>query len=259
MSYIIQYMKQMIIQGNQNTTKLINELKRAETQYPTLSKEEEDQMISKWKNNRSHLNKLLFMHNIRIVFSVAKRYASKTDDFDAMVQDGMLGLAVAAQKFDVDRGTKFITYATPWVRKKVLERFYSKANNVIKNSISLNAPQMESNSKTNDDLPDFENYVHDYIDTSVCPEFGIREQIALNEQAQLCADLYTDLDNDTELQEHEKSIFIDMFYNHERAKDIQRKYNITTKDMTAIKSKILSKMRKTLEDKYNIESFMDII
>jgi RNA polymerase sigma factor (sigma-70 family) len=252
-------MKQMIIQGNQNTTKLITELKKAETQYPTLSKEEEEQMISKWKNNRSHLNKLLFMHNIRIVFSVAKRYTSKTDDFDAMVQDGMLGLAIAAQKFDVDRGTKFITYATPWVRKKVLERFYSKANNVIKNSISLNAPQMESNSKTSDDLPDFENYVHDYIDTTVCPEFGIREQIALNEQAQLCADLYTDLDNDAELQEHEKSIFIDMFYNHERAKDIQRKYNITTKDMTAIKSKILSKMRKTLEDKYSIESFMDII
>ena len=251
-------MKQTIIQGNQNTTRLINELKRAQQQYPTLSKDEEAEMIAKHKSDRPKLNKLLFMHNIRIVFNVAKKYMSKTDDFDSMVQDGMLGLAIAAQKFDLKRGTKFITYATPWVRKKVLERFYNKANNIIKRSISLNAPLSESNSKSNDEPADFENYVHDYIDTSVCPEFGIREQIALNEQSQLCADLYTDLDNDTEVNDNEKSIFIDLLYNHERAKDIQRKYNVTSREISDIKSKILAKMRTTLKDRYGIDSYLDL-
>ena len=249
-------MNQTIIQGNQNTTKLIRELKKAQKQYPTLSKKEEAKLIEKYKDNRPELNRLLFMHNIRLVFNIAKKYVSKTDDFDSMVQDGMLGLSIAVHKFDLKRGTKFITYATPWVRKKVLERFYSKSNNITKKSISLNAPALEAFTSS-DDTPDFENYVHDYIDTSVCPEFGAREQIALNEQSQLCADLYSDLDNDKDLPDNEKSIFIDIFYNHERAKDVQRKYNVTSKDISAIKSKILSKMRSTLKDK-GIHSYVDL-
>ena len=99
-----------IIKGNQNTTKLIAELKKAASQYKTLSKDEEAKMIEDNKHDREKLNDLLFMHNIRIVFNIAKKYMSKTDDFDSMVQDGMLGLAIAANNFDISRGTKFITY-----------------------------------------------------------------------------------------------------------------------------------------------------
>ena len=62
-----------IIKGNQNTTKLIAELKKMAKQYPPLSKDEEDDLISKNKCNRQKLNNLLFMHNIRLVFNVAKK------------------------------------------------------------------------------------------------------------------------------------------------------------------------------------------
>ena len=54
-----------IIRGNQNTTKLINTLKAASIQYKCLTKDEEQKMIDKYKNNRPLLNNLLFMHNIK--------------------------------------------------------------------------------------------------------------------------------------------------------------------------------------------------
>ena len=73
-----------VIRGNQNTTKLISELKKAARQYPTLSKGEEEELIKTYAGNRDKLNNLLFMHNIRLVFNVAKKYMAKTDDFDSM-------------------------------------------------------------------------------------------------------------------------------------------------------------------------------
>lgn len=74
-----------MIQGNENTTRLANLLKNAEVQYQPLSKEEERKMIKACKKDRDKLNQLLILHNLRAVFNIAKKYKSKTDDFDGMV------------------------------------------------------------------------------------------------------------------------------------------------------------------------------
>lgn len=245
-----------IIRGNQNTTKLIHELKKAAKQYPTLTKEEEDKLIADNKNNRKKLNELLFMHNIRLVFSIAKKYMSKTDDFDSMVQDGMLGLAIAASNFDISRGVKFITYAMPWIRKKVLERFYTKENEITKRSTSLNSPSSGSIANDGSDS-DLEDYVNEYIDPSACIIKSTREQIASNEQVQLCADLYNEIDNRKDVTNVEKSIFVDLFYNREKARDIQLKYGVTPKEIVNAKEKILKIMKNQLAMKYGIHSFSD--
>ncbi len=248
-----------IIKGNQNTTKLINELKKAAKQYPTLSKKAEDELIKTYANDREKLNNLLFMHNIRLVFNIAKKYMGKTDDFDSMVQDGMLGLAIAAKNFDISRNVKFITYATPWVRKKVLERFYCKAHEVVKRSVSLNMPSMPSNTKINDSSSsDLEDYVNDYIDPSVSTIKSFGQQLSANEQSMLCADLYNCLENDKTISDKEKKIFTDLFYNKERAKDVQLMYGVTSKDISLIKDKILKSMRERLETHFGIHSFLDV-
>lgn len=246
-----------IIKGNQNTTRLIAELKKAAQQYPTLSKEEEDKLIEDYKNDRQKLNDMLFMHNVRIVFKIAKKYMSKTDDFDSMIQDGMLGLAIAASNFDISRGVKFITYATSWIKKKVLERFYTKEHKIVRKSTSLNAPT--SGSKTNDnDDPDLENYVNEYIDPSAYQIKSLRNQISTNEQIQLCADLYTELDNRTDISNIEKNIFIDLFYNREKARNLQLKYGVSSKEIISAKDKILKIMKNQLAIKYDIHSYSDI-
>ncbi len=247
-----------MIKGNQNTTKLIAELKKAAKQYPPLSKKDEEELIKQNAHDRDKLNNLLFMHNIRLVFNVAKKYMGKTDDFDSMVQDGMLGLATAAKNFDITRNVKFITYATPWVRKKVLERFYGKASEVIKRSVSLNSPAQMSSSKLNDtNESTLESYVNDYLEPTTCVQKSFHHQLSANEQTRLCADLYEDLENDSTISDKEKKIFTDLFYNKERAKDIQAMYGVTSKDISTIKEKILKNMRAKLET-YGIHSYGDI-
>ena len=90
------------------------------------------------------------MHNIRLVFNIAKNYKSITTDFDNIVQDGMLGLAIAADRFNIDRKIKFITFATPWIKKKILENSYSRSSKITSKSISLNTPVKFNAHKSSD-------------------------------------------------------------------------------------------------------------
>ena len=122
-------------------------------------------MIDKYHDDRDTLNRLLFMHNIKAVFNQAKQYMSKVDDFDSLVQDGMMGLAEACKRFDIDKGVKFITYAMPWIRKYILANFYKKNIEIEKMSTSLDSPIMQHKQSDGNDVS-FENYVNDYFDPS---------------------------------------------------------------------------------------------
>lgn len=63
------------------------------------------------------------MHNIKLVFNIAKKYMSLTNDFDGLAMNGVKGLAEAASRFDITKNIKFVTYAHWWVRKYILETF----------------------------------------------------------------------------------------------------------------------------------------
>lgn len=247
-----------IIRGNQNTTDLCNRLKAAQKQYPTLSKSEEKKLIEKYKNDRETLNKLLFMHNIRIVFNVAKKYVSKTSDFDSLIQDGMLGLGEAAMRFDITKNIKFITYATIWVRKYILMNFYGKQVDVDKNCSSLNAA-LETNIKSsNGNDITFENFVNTFIDPSCYQPKGVTEEISSIEQVQICNDLYEHMNKDIGLSSTDKSVFMDLIYNKEKTKDVADKYNLSVIEVNNIKKKILEKFKTILHDNYGINSYADV-
>lgn len=252
-------MSNMIIKGNQNTTKLLNQLKSAAKQYPPLSKEQEKELIEKYKNDRETLNKLLFMHNIKVVFNIAKKYMSKTDDFDGLVQDGMNGLSEAIKRFDVERDIKFITYCHPWIKKFILSRFYGKQAELDKVTLSMNAPIISNQLKKNKDQVDsLEDCINEYIDPTQNQQKNIVNQLSSHEQEEICKYLMDNLQQDTSLSSTDKAVFVDIFYNKEKTRDIVEKYGITAKEVINIKKTILSKFKNMLNEDFQIDSYSQI-
>lgn len=249
-------MKNPGIKGNANTTLLIQSIKKAAKQYPTLSKEEERALIDKYRDDREKLNQLLVMHNIRAVFNMAKRYVNKTYDFDGIVMDGMRGLSEAAFLFDIDKGTKFITYATWWIRKRMTQNFYGRQVDLDKKTMSLNE---KSNAVNSDgDGTQLESFVNEYIDPTCTSQMSTRSQLSNEEETRLCQKLFECVESNDNLSAQDKAIFKDIYVNQQCPKNLQLKYNLSTHDINQIKSKVLSYCRDVLENQYQIKSYYDL-
>lgn len=96
-------------------------------EIPLLTPEQERELgsIIKYSEDQDKVKEArneLVRHNLRFVVSVASKYvhwASPSHGFEDMVQDGSIGLTRAAEKFDVDKGFRFTTYAKDWIRASV--------------------------------------------------------------------------------------------------------------------------------------------
>lgn len=87
--------------------------------YPLLSPEEEVELGKRIKAGDEEAKKQLIACNLRLVVSIAKKYVSSGYPFLDCIQDGNLGLMRAVDMFDVDKGFKFSTYATWWIRQGI--------------------------------------------------------------------------------------------------------------------------------------------
>ena len=88
-------------------------------QVPLLSAEEEQTLARAARAGDADARRRLSGANLRLVVSVAKRYAGRGLPFLDLIQEGNLGLMKAAEKFEPDRGFKFSTYATWWIRQSI--------------------------------------------------------------------------------------------------------------------------------------------
>ena len=88
-------------------------------QVPLLSAEEEQTLARAARAGDADARRRLSEANLRLVVSVAKRYAGRGLPFLDLIQEGNLGLMKAAEKIEPDRGFKFSTYATWWIRQSI--------------------------------------------------------------------------------------------------------------------------------------------
>ena len=93
----------------------LNELRR----FPLLTAKEEVELAKRIERGDKAARDRMINSNLRLVVSVARRYQNRGLSLIDLIQEGVLGLIRAADKFDWRRGYKFSTYATWWVRQAV--------------------------------------------------------------------------------------------------------------------------------------------
>ena len=86
---------------------------------PLLTAQQEADLARAAQAGDEDARRRLSEANLRLVVSVAKRYAGRGLPFLDLIQEGNLGLMKAAEKFEPDRGFKFSTYATWWIRQSI--------------------------------------------------------------------------------------------------------------------------------------------
>ncbi len=86
---------------------------------PLLTGEEEQVLAMRIADGDTAAKKKLAEANLRLVVSIAKRYVGRGMQFLDLIQEGNLGLIKAVDKFDYNKGFKFSTYATWWIRQAI--------------------------------------------------------------------------------------------------------------------------------------------
>jgi RNA polymerase primary sigma factor len=88
--------------------------------YPQLTPAEEHEVATRVRNGDQNASRQLVESNLRFVVSLAKKYARSGYPIHELINEGNLGLIEAVNRFDPDRGVRFVTYAGWWVRQAIL-------------------------------------------------------------------------------------------------------------------------------------------
>jgi len=95
-------------------------------EYEILSEDEEKKLFQELKAGNSAARDEIIDRNLKLVVAIAKKYKGSGLQFMDLIQEGAFGLMAAVDKFNVDLGYKFSTYATYWIRQAITKAIINK-------------------------------------------------------------------------------------------------------------------------------------
>lgn len=98
--------------------------------HDVLSEGRERQLAEKSRQGCEKSRQALIQSNFRLVFCIAKRYASPSMPLEDLLQEGQVGLIRAAERFDASHGCRFATYASWWIRQAIIRAIQDHARTI---------------------------------------------------------------------------------------------------------------------------------
>jgi RNA polymerase sigma factor (sigma-70 family) len=99
-------------------------------QIPLLSREEERELARRARAGDDRAKQRLIEANLRLVVQVARRYLNRGLPLPDLIEEGNLGLMRAVEKFEPERGLRFSTYGTWWIRQAVVRALANQARTI---------------------------------------------------------------------------------------------------------------------------------
>ena len=112
--------------GLDSLQQFLNEARR----YPLLTAAEEIELAKRIERGDMVAKDRMINSNLRLVVSIAKKYQGQGLSLGDLIQEGVIGLIRAAEKFDWRRGFKFSTYATLWIRQAIQRGLHNTSRTI---------------------------------------------------------------------------------------------------------------------------------
>src|SRR5215210_8790111 len=116
---MMQYIEELVATGEAETPEILSSYFARIDKGSLLTHAQEVNLSKRAKAGDAKAGRRLVEKNLRLVVSVAKKYRGYGVPFEDLIQEGNIGLMKAVDKYDPDRGWRFSTYATWWVRQAV--------------------------------------------------------------------------------------------------------------------------------------------
>ncbi len=102
--------------------------------YPLLTAEEERELIRRAKKGDIEARNKLINSNLRYIYKMAKKYSGMGIPISDLINEGVLGLIKAIEKYDLKRRVRLLTYATSWIRQSMMKALTEQSRAIKLNS-----------------------------------------------------------------------------------------------------------------------------